>query len=53
MFSDHHLNNEKKSFIYRATEADRGGFGVTYFFVKDNRFYQFAQLIMCPGATRN
>ena len=37
------LNNEKKSFEFTATEADRGGYGVSYFFVKHNRFYQFSR----------
>ena len=34
------LNNEKKTFDFTATEADRGGYGVNLFFVKHNRFYQ-------------
>ena len=46
------LNNEKKTFEFSATEADRGGYGVSYFFVKNNRFYQFADVIKFPGQTR-
>lgn len=33
------LNNGKKSVDIAATEADRGGIGVNYFLVKNNRFY--------------
>ena len=33
------LNNNKKTFDFKLTEDDRGGFGVNQFFVKDNRFY--------------
>jgi len=33
------LNKEKKAFEFLATENDRGGFGISQFFVKDNRFY--------------
>ncbi|HEX6848730.1 MAG TPA: alpha-2-macroglobulin family protein, partial [Chitinophagaceae bacterium] len=42
------LNNEKKSFEFTATEADRGGYGVIFFFVKHNRFYQFKDVINVP-----
>lgn len=33
------LNKEKKLFRVPVAEADRGGFGIAQFFVKDNRFY--------------
>ena len=33
------LSNEKKISQIPVTEADRGGFGISEFFVKDNRFY--------------
>ena len=46
------LNNEKKTFEFTATEADRGGYGVSYLFVKHNRFYQFNHTIRCPGPIR-
>lgn len=46
------LNKEKKTFSYTPTEADRGGFGVNYFFVKDNRFYQFGDVIDVPWSNK-
>jgi hypothetical protein len=46
------LNNEKKSFDFTATEADRGGYGVNYFFVKHNRFYSSSQLISVPWTNK-
>ena len=52
-FSLINLNNEKKTFEFSATEADRGGYGVSYFFVKDNRFYQFADVIKVPWTTKD
>ena len=33
------LLNNKKTFDFKISENDRGGFGVNQFFVKDNRFY--------------
>jgi hypothetical protein len=47
------LNNEKKTFEFSATEADRGGYGVSYFFVKDNRFYQFKDVIQVPWTNKD
>ncbi len=47
------LNNEKKTFEFSATEADRGGYGVSYFFVKNNRFYQFADVIQVPWTNKD
>ncbi|MDP9230239.1 MAG: MG2 domain-containing protein, partial [Bacteroidota bacterium] len=47
-----HLNNEKKTFNFTATEADRGGYGVNYFFVKHNRFYQFGDIINVPWTNK-
>ncbi|MCW3117042.1 MAG: alpha-2-macroglobulin [Chitinophagaceae bacterium] len=46
------LNNEKKFFDFTATEADRGGYGVNYLFVKHNRFYQTAQQINVPWTNK-
>jgi hypothetical protein len=42
------LNNEKKLIQLTTTEADRGGYGVTFFFIKNNRFYQFSDVINVP-----
>jgi len=47
------LNNEKKSFEFSATEADRGGYGVSYVFVKHNRFYQSTQTIIVPWTNKD
>jgi len=46
------LNNEKKSFEFSATENDRGGYGVTCFFIKHNRFYQFSDVIAVPWTNK-
>jgi len=46
------LSNEKKTFDYTAKEADRGGYGVNYFFVKDNRFYQFGEVVNVPWTNK-
>lgn len=42
------LDQEKKSFVFPVSEADRGGFGLNFFFVKDNRFYQLAHTANVP-----
>ncbi len=47
------LNNEKKSFDFPATEADRGGYGVGWFFIKDNRFYQYNDIINVPWSNKD
>ncbi|HET9824331.1 MAG TPA: alpha-2-macroglobulin family protein, partial [Chitinophagaceae bacterium] len=46
------LSNEKRNFDFTATESDRGGFGVNYFFVKNNRFYQFNDVIKVPWTNK-
>ncbi|MBS1610786.1 MAG: alpha-2-macroglobulin, partial [Bacteroidetes bacterium] len=46
------INNEKKTFDFTATEADRGGYGVNYFFVKNNRFYSSSHLISVPWTNK-
>jgi hypothetical protein len=46
------LNNQKKSLNYSATEQDRGGYGVSFFFIKDNRFYQFNDIISVPWSNK-
>jgi hypothetical protein len=47
------LNNEKKGFDFSATEADRGGYGVSYLFVKNNRFYQYSDIIKVPWTNKD
>ncbi|MCO5240524.1 MAG: MG2 domain-containing protein [Chitinophagaceae bacterium] len=46
------LNNEKKEFHYTATAEDRGGLGITQFFVKNNRFYTNNQIINIPWTNK-
>ncbi|HEY0058298.1 MAG TPA: MG2 domain-containing protein, partial [Flavisolibacter sp.] len=46
------ISGERKRFTFEATEADRGGYGVTFFFVKDNRFYQFSDVISVPWSNK-
>ena len=52
-FSFVQLNNEKKSFDFTATESDRGGYGVNYFFIKGNRFYEFNDVIRVPWTNKD
>ncbi|MBX3254065.1 MAG: alpha-2-macroglobulin [Chitinophagaceae bacterium] len=51
-FSFHTLNNEKKVFSQLVTESDRGGFGLTQFFVKHNRFYSSNNTIHVPWSNK-
>ncbi len=46
------LDHEKRSFAFSATEEDRGSYGVAFFFVKDNRFYQFSDRIIVPWTNK-
>ncbi|HYF31425.1 MAG TPA: alpha-2-macroglobulin family protein, partial [Chitinophagaceae bacterium] len=46
------LNNEKKTFSFPVTEEDRGGFGVTYAFVKHNRFFSSASHVPVPWTNK-
>ena len=52
-YSFQQLNNEKKSFIFTATEADRGGYGVSWMFVRHNRVYQYQQTIVVPWSNKD
>lgn len=52
-FSVQKLANEKKAFEFSASEADRGGYGVIHFFVKDNRFYQYSDVIQVPWSNKD
>jgi len=47
------INNEIKSFEFSATEADRGGYGVHFFFVKNNRFYEYNDIITIPWTNKD
>ncbi|MES1226451.1 MAG: alpha-2-macroglobulin, partial [Bacteroidota bacterium] len=46
------INNEKKSTDFTITENDRGGFGVFYAFVKNNRFYSSNKTISVPWSNK-
>lgn len=47
------LNNEIKSIEFTATEDDRGGYGVNWFFIKHNRFYSLNKTIAVPWANKD
>jgi uncharacterized protein YfaS (alpha-2-macroglobulin family) len=46
------LNNQKQTFSFPVTEADRGGYGVGWMFIKHNRFYQLNQTINIPWTNK-
>lgn len=47
------LNNSIKDFEFGATEADRGGYGVNYLFVKNNRVYTNQNTIAVPWSNKD
>lgn len=47
------LSNSKRSFGFSATVADRGGYGVSWVFVKHNRVYQYNETIDVPWTNKN
>ena len=47
------FNNEKRVFSFPVTEADRGGYGVGWMFIKHNRFYQLNQTISIPWTNKD
>lgn len=46
------LNNEVKNFAFGATDSDRGGYGVSYAFIKNNRLYQADETIEVPWSNK-
>ncbi len=46
------LNNQKQTYSFDVTEQDRGGYGVSWIFVKNNRFYQLNQTINVPWTNK-
>ena len=46
------FSNDKKSFDFKISEEDRGGFGVNQFFIKDNRFYAISNTINVPWSNK-
>jgi len=51
-YSFFNINNEKKDSIFNITESDRGGFGVFFAFVKNNRFYNSSSTISVPWTNK-
>ena len=47
------INNEKRNLEFIATEADRGGYGVSWMFVKHNRVYQFSHTVNVSWANKD
>ncbi|HYC41046.1 MAG TPA: alpha-2-macroglobulin family protein [Chitinophagaceae bacterium] len=47
------LNNEKTTIGFDASESDRGGFGVSWAFVRHNRLHQFGQVIQVPWSNKD
>ena len=47
------LNNQKKRYDFTATEADRGGYGANFFFVKHNRFFYHGDVIQVPWTNKD
>jgi hypothetical protein len=52
VYSDFMLSNSKNSSEWMVTEADRGGFGVSDAFVKDNRLYIHESLVSVPWTNK-
>ena len=47
------LSKEIKTDVFTATEADRGGYGVSYMFVKHNRVFQSNNTIAVPWTNKD
>ncbi|MCF0063902.1 MG2 domain-containing protein [Dyadobacter chenwenxiniae] len=52
-FSFYKLNAERRTFDITASEADRGGFGVDFMFVKHNRVHQYQDLVNVPWTNKD
>jgi uncharacterized protein YfaS (alpha-2-macroglobulin family) len=52
-FSFSRINNEIRSFEYRIREEDRGGFGMVFFFVRENRFFQQQENVAVPWSNKD
>lgn len=46
------LNDQKQTFTFPAAEADRGGYGAGWMFIKHNRFYQLNHTISIPWTNK-
>ena len=51
-YSFSQLNNEKKTYELPVTEANRGGFGISSVFVKDNRVYTSNFTVSVPWSNK-
>ncbi len=51
-YTFYHLNKNGKSFDFTATENDRGGYGVSYLFVKNNRVFLSNHVIEVPWSNK-
>lgn len=47
------IDNAKKYKKFTATENDRGGYGVSWLFIKHNRVYQYTQTIYIPWTNKD
>lgn len=47
-----YLNHEKKQLVFPVHENDRGGFGVNFYFVKNNRFFILTNQVIVPWADK-
>src|SRR5688572_25822159 len=52
-FSFTTIHNEKKNFDFNITEADRGGFGLSWVFVKHNRIFSANEIIQVPWTNKD
>lgn len=52
VYSYFKLSDEKKTLSFPVTEADRGGYGLNWMFVKHNRFYQHNDIIKVPWSNK-
>ncbi|HEY0432226.1 MAG TPA: hypothetical protein VGC95_00050, partial [Chitinophagaceae bacterium] len=46
------MNAGQQQFEFKATEADRGGFGIDFSFVRNNRFFNYSALIDVPWSEK-
>ncbi|GAB3026989.1 alpha-2-macroglobulin family protein [Niabella terrae] len=51
-YSFYRLNGKAKTFDFTATEADRGGYGLSYIFVKNNRVFTLNPGIEVPWTNK-
>jgi hypothetical protein len=51
-YTFHELDRNKKSLLFAVTEADRGGYGLSWMFVKHNRVYTTQKTIAVPWTNK-